>query len=122
MLKYKNKGVKIGINELTVRLNPAIANDKQNVTEADIEAHATKYADMFRAYCNFDKNFPGVLTNVSIWGLTDRPDLMGEKDKAEGERDYDYDVYGTHSGLFTEDLREKTAFNNVIEVLKSSNK
>ena len=45
---------------------------------------------------------------------------MGEADKDEADRHYDYGVYGTHSGLFTEELREKEAFNKVIAVLESN--
>ncbi len=121
MTKFANKNVKVGINELTVRLNKACASKSEDgVTDADITAHATKYEDMFKAYTAFNKAKPGVLTNVSIWGLIDRPDLVNEADKADDVRDYDYDVYGTNSGLFSDDYREKDAFNKVIQVLKDA--
>lgn len=120
MQKFVNKGLKVGINELCVRLSPQYSSDGKQVTDADIEAHAQKCEDMFKVYCEFAKSNPGKLTNVSIWALTDRPDLMSEADKDEADRHYDYGVYGTHSGLFTEELREKEAFNKVIAVLKDN--
>lgn len=118
MNTFASCGVKVGINELTVRLNPDISANKTEVTEADIAAHAKKYKEIFTAYCDFANSNPDTLTNVSIWGLLDRPDLIEEKDKPSGERNYDYDVYGTHSGLFTEEYIAKEAFDNVINVLK----
>ena len=75
---------------------------------------------MFTVYCKFAKSHPDTLTNVSIWALTDRPDLMAEADKPEGERHYDYGVYGTHSGLFTAGYTTKTAFDKVIAVLEAN--
>lgn len=116
MKKFARKGVKVGINELTVRLNPDQSSNKKEVTEKDIAAHAKKYKNMFTQYCKFAQQYPDTLTNVSIWGLLDRPDLMDNRDH------YDYSIYGTHSGLFTADLQPKEAFNNVIEVLKSYKK
>lgn len=112
MYRFVQRGVKLGINELTVRLNPDQAADKKEVKDSDIENHAKKYKDMFTEYCKFDKANPGKLTNVSIWGLLDRPDLM------EDRENYDYSIYGTHSGLFDENLKPKKAFQNVMEVLK----
>lgn len=113
MDKFAKKGVKVGINELTVRLNPDHSKNEKEVTEADIKAHAKKYKSIFTQYCRFAQKNPGTLTNVSIWGLLDRPDLM------EDRENYDYKIYGTHSGLFTADLQPKDAFYNVLEVLKS---
>lgn len=118
MKKFADKGLKVGINELCVRLSPQYSSDGKTVTDDDIKNHAQKCEDMFKVYCNFAKSNPDTLTNVSIWALTDRPDLMGEADKDEADRHYDYGVYGTHSGLFTEELREKDAFNKVIAVLE----
>lgn len=119
MTTFSKLGVKVGITELTVRLSPQYKiSEGDKVTEADITAHAARYAEMFKVYKDFDKANPGVLTNVSIWGLTDRPDLEAEADKPEEDRHYDYGVYGTHSGLFTMELREKDAFNQVIAELK----
>lgn len=118
MNKFADCGVPVGINELTVRLNQKESANKKEVTEKDLEAHAKKYKDIFNAYCDFAKERPGMLTNVSIWGLLDRPDLEAEFEKPENERHYDYNIYGTHSGLFTADFKAKQAFFNVIEVLK----
>lgn len=118
MNKFADCGVPVGINELTVRLNQKESANHKEVTEKDIEAHAKKYKDIFSAYCDFAKERPGMLTNVSIWGLLDRPDLEAEFEKPENERHYDYNIYGTHSGLFTADFEAKQAFFNVIEVLK----
>lgn len=118
MNKFADCGVPVGINELTVRLNQKESANKKEVTEKDLEAHAKKYKDIFNAYCDFAKERPGMLTNVSIWGLLDRPDLEAEFEKPENERHYDYNIYGTHSGLFTADFEAKQAFFNVIEVLK----
>lgn len=120
MEKFANLGVKVGINELCIRLSPQYSADGKTVTDADKEAHSKKCADMFQVYCDFNKAHPEVLTNVSIWALFDRPDLMGEADKAEADRHYDYGVYGTHSGLFDENYKAKDAFNKVIEVLKAA--
>lgn len=113
MSKFAKKGVKVGINELTVRLNPDQSKNKKEVTEKDIAAHAKRYKNIFTQYCKFAQRNPGTLTNISIWGLLDRPDLLEDKEN------YDYQIYGTHSGLFTEDYQPKEAFYNVIEVLKS---
>ncbi len=118
MNKFAKCGVKVGINELTVRLNQEQSSNKKEVTDKDIEAHAQKYKDMFNVYCDFANDNPDTLTNVSIWGLLDRPDLIAEFEKPAGERHYDYGIYGTHSGLFTADFEPKQAFFNVIEVLK----
>ncbi len=116
METFSGLGVKIGINELTVRLNPSISADKEEVTEDDIVAHAKKYENMFTAYCEFAEEHPDTLTNVSIWALFDRPDLL------ENTEHYDYGVYGTHSGLFTADFQVKDAFTRVINVLKEYHK
>lgn len=118
MNKFADCGVPVGINELTVRLNQKESANHKEVTEKDLEAHAKKYKDIFNAYCDFAKERSGMLTNVSIWGLLDRPDLEAEFEKPENERHYDYNIYGTHSGLFTADFKAKQAFSNVIEVLK----
>lgn len=118
MNKFADCGVPVGINELTVRLNQKESANHKEVTEKDLEAHAKKYKDIFNAYCDFAKERPSMLTNVSIWGLLDRPDLEAEFEKPENERHYDYNIYGTHSGLFTADFEAKQAFFNVIEVLK----
>ncbi len=120
MDKFAALDVKLGVNEVCIRLSPQYSSSGNEVTDADIEAHAQKCVDMFKVYKEFNAAHPGVLTNVSIWALTDRPDLEAEHAKPEAERHYDYAVYGTHSGLFTEELREKEAFNKVIEVLKAN--
>ncbi|MCI8308339.1 MAG: hypothetical protein HFH14_09865 [Lachnospiraceae bacterium] len=121
METFSKLGVKVGINELCIRLSQEHSADKTTpVTDADIEAHAKKCEDMFKVYCEFAKSNPGTLTNVSIWALTDRPDLESEATKPEEERHYDYTVYGTHSGLFTADYNAKDAFHRVIQVLKDN--
>lgn len=123
MDRFAKKGLKIGINELTVRLNPDMAegnDDKTKITDKKIEDHAKKYEGMFKVYRDFNTANPGVLTNVSIWGLTDRPDLLDEMGKADDVRNYDYDVYGTNSGLFSINYREKDVFNRVIKVLQGN--
>ncbi len=112
MNRFAECGVQVGINELCVRLNDNIAKGK-TVSEKDIEAHAEKFKKMFEVYCTFAKEHPDTLTNVSIWALFDRPDLIDNKTH------YDYEVYGTHSGLFTEDFVAKKAFFNVLDVLKA---
>lgn len=112
MGRFAKKGVKVGINELTVRLNPDQSANKKEVTAADITAHAKKCTSIFKQYCKFAQKYPNTLTNVSIWGLLDRPDLL------EDRENYDYQVYGTHSGLFTENFEPKTAFYNVLDVLR----
>lgn len=117
--KYAAKGVKIGVNELTLRLNVDQSKNKKEVTAQDIIAHAKKYGDLFKVYCEFNKSNPGILTNVSIWGLTDHPELEEEANKPQGERDYDYEIYGTHSGLFTKDYKTKDAYDKVMTVLVS---
>ena len=116
MNKFAKKGVKVGINELTVRLNPDQSANKTEVTDADIAAHAKKYKSIFTQYCKFNQKYPDTLTNVSIWGLLDRPDLLDNKEH------YDYSIYGTHSGLFTADFQPKEAFTNVLNVLRSYRK
>ena len=119
MEKFAGLGVKVGINELCVRLSQHYNNPENSpITDKNIEDHAKKCEDMFKVYCEFNKAHPDTLTNVSIWALFDRPDLIAEFDKPEGERHYDYDVYGTHSGLFDENYKAKDAFNRVIAVLK----
>ncbi len=118
MNKFASCGVPVGINELTVRLSQKESANKKEVTEADVAAHAQKYKDIFTAYCDFEAENPGMLTNVSIWGLLDRPDLDAEFEKPENERHYDYNIYGTRSGLFTAEFGAKDAFFNVIDVLK----
>lgn len=118
MKRFAECGVQVGINELCVRLNDDIAKSHnrkhETVTEEEIADHAEKYKKMFEAYCTFNKEYPNTLTNVSIWALFDRPDLI------ENKEHYDYGVYGTHSGLFTEKFEPKTAFFNVVDVLKSN--
>ena len=116
MAKFAKKGVKVGINELTVRLNPDLSQNKTEVTDTDIANHAKKYKNIFTQYCKFAQKYPDTLTNVSIWGLLDRPDLL------ENREHYDYGIYGTHSGLFTADFQPKEAFTNVLNVLRSYRK
>ena len=106
MEAFADCGVKVGINELCVRLNDQLASGK-TVSEKDIAAHAEMYKKMFTAYCTFAQEHPNTLTNVSIWALFDRPDLIGNTEH------YDYGVYGTHSGLFTAEFEPKQAFFNV---------
>ncbi len=142
MEAFQGAGVQVGITELTVRLNPHLANGKsypysdiltptQVVSQMAINTHANRYRDLIKIYKDFDKAYPGSLTGISIWGLFDRPDMEIEKTKpidvpvAEGGRHYDYDVYGTHSGLFVgdfnknyDDFKIKQAFTNVITELK----
>lgn len=121
METFAGLGVKVGINELCVRLSQQYSADSTTpVTDADIEEHIKKCEAMFKVYCDFNKAHSDTLTNVSIWALTDRPDLEAEATKPEGERHYDYGVYGTHSGLFTYDLAPKAAFDAVIQVLKDN--
>lgn len=121
MEKFAGLGVKVGINELCIRLSQHYNNPENSpITDKNIEDHAQKCADMFKVYCDFNKTHPDTLTNVSIWALFDRPDLISEFEKPEGERHYDYDVYGTHSGLFDGNYKAKDAFNRVIEVLKEN--
>lgn len=91
MARFAKKGVKVGINELTVRLNPDQSKNKKEVTAADVSAHAKKYKNLFSQYCKFAQKYPNTLTNVSIWGLLDRPELLEDKEN------YDYQIYGTHS-------------------------
>lgn len=122
MNKFAKKGVKVGITELTVRLNPDYAANGKEVTEKDLANHAKRYKDVFTQYCVFNQRTPDTLTGVSIWGLLDRPDLLPEKDKPSNERHYDYGIYGTHSGLFTENYVAKQSYWNVLEVLKKYKK
>lgn len=123
MNTFAGLGVKVGINELCIRLSPhclAYNDTTEKVKDTDIEAHAKKCEDLFKVYCDFAKSYPDTLTNVSIWALTDRPDLEAEATKPEADRHYDYAVYGTHSGLFTADYIAKDAFKRVIQVLKDN--
>lgn len=126
MEKFAGLGVKVGINELCVRLHPGMTKGNETITEiteTNIADHAQKCEDMFKVYCEFNKAHPDTLTNVSIWALFDRPDLMVVYENPdsldpEDQKRYDYDVYGTHSGLFDENYKAKDAFNRVIAVLK----
>lgn len=121
MEKFAGLGVKVGINELCVRLSQQYSKDSNTpVDDNDIAEHIKKCEAMFKVYCDFNKAHPDTLTNVSIWALTDRPDLEAEATKDEADRHYDYGVYGTHSGLFTYDLAPKAAFDAVIQVLKDN--
>lgn len=121
MNKFARCGVPVGINELTVRLNQEKSKNGKEITEEDVAAHAQQYKDIFTAYCDFAEENPDMLTNVSIWGLLDRPDLDAEFEKPKEERHYDFEIYGTRSGLFTAEFDAKQAFFNVIEVLKEYN-
>lgn len=119
MNRFAECGVQVGINELCVRLNDDIAKShnkrgSETVTDENIADHAEKYKKMFEVYTTFNREHPNTLTNVSIWALFDRPDLI------ENKEHYDYGVYGTHSGLFTADFEAKTAFFNVVDVLKNA--
>lgn len=121
MEKFAKKNVKVGINELCVRLSQQYSKDSNTpVDDNDIAEHIKKCEAMFKVYCDFNKDHPDTLTNVSIWALTDRPDLEAEATKDEADRHYDYGVYGTHSGLFTYDLAPKKAFDAVIQTLKDN--
>lgn len=120
MERFASLGVKVGISELSIRLSPQYSADGKTVTVADKEAHSRRYEDMFDMFCNFNKDYPGVLTSVCICALFDRPDLMDEVYKPEADRHYDYGVYGTHSGLFDENYEAKEVFYRVIERLKES--
>lgn len=116
--KYAKEGVKIGVNELTVRMNEKVAGHA--ITEKDVKDHATKYAKLFRVYYLFNEKYPNTLTNVSIWGLTDHPEL--KEFEEDGTKNYDYDIYGTHSGIFTEEYEKKQVFDDILTMLNSLRK
>ncbi len=101
ILKYHALGVEVHVTEMAVR----------NYDAERIEDHAQFYADLFQMYAEVNAEEP-VVTNISIWGLVDNPDM--------DEYNYSYKQNSPYCGLWDENNKKKDAYYNVLAVLEQA--
>ena len=100
ILMYAELGVEVQITEMAVR----------NYKEDLAHEHAVFYQKLFKVFKSINRGLEEpILTNVSIWGLVDRP--------FEPTTSYGYKMNGTHGGLFGYGTKVKEAFLLVHEEL-----
>lgn len=99
--KYHALGAEVHVTEMAVR----------NYDKTMIAEHAQFYADLFRMYAEVNAGEP-VITNISIWGLTDYPDM----DKSN----YSYKQNSPYCGLWDENNKKKDAYYKVLAVLEQA--
>ena len=100
ILMYAEQGIEVQITEMAVR------NYKAELAHE----HAVFYQKLFKVFKSINRDLDEpILTNVSIWGLVDRP--------FEPTTSYGYKMNGTHGGLFGFMVKVKEAFLLVHEEL-----
>lgn len=99
ILKYHDLDVEVHVTEMAIRNY-----------DAELEAeHAAFCGDLFDMYVELNEKEP-ILTNVSIWGITDAPDLP--------EYDYSFRQNSPFCGLFYSDCKKKDAYYEVLAAMK----
>ncbi len=98
ILKYHDLGVEVHVTEMAVR-----NYDKDLMAE-----HAKFCGDLFDMYVELNANEP-VLTNVSIWGIQDVPNMS--------EFDGNYRQNSPYCGLFDGDYKKKDAYYEVLAAM-----
>ncbi len=98
---YADMGLEVQITEMAVR----------NFDRSAAARHAKYYGKLFKVFMGLNTPEGNPLNAVTIWGITDYPDL------APGN--YTYDLNSPFGGLVDENLDYKDAFYQVLETLKS---
>lgn len=101
VLKYHDLGVEVHVTEMAVR----------NYDEEQKEEHAAFYGELFQMYAELNAE-ETLITNISIWGLSDNPWMDKEN--------YSYKMNGPYCGLFDEDYRKKDAYYRVLDALQQA--
>jgi len=96
---FHDLGVKVHVTEMSVR----------NFDKNQVEKHAEFYGKLFDMYQSINKD-EVLLSNVSIWGITDNPNMS--------KNDYSYAMNGPYCGLFTYGCERKDAYYEVLEALR----
>lgn len=98
---YHDLDVEVHVTEMAVR----------NYDEEMIDEHAEFYAELFKMYVSLNAEEP-VITNISIWGLVDYPDM--------DENNYSYKQNSPYCGLWDENNKKKDAYYKVLEVVEQA--
>jgi len=96
---YSDLGVQVQITEMAVR----------NYKKDRAPEHAAFYGKLFKTFKSLNADGNVKLNNVSIWGMTDRPN--------EPVNSYTYRMNGPFGGLITENYAVKPAFDAVYQEL-----
>ena len=96
---YEAQGLDVQITEMAVR----------NFEKDQADRHAAYYANLFRMFMDLDTEAGNPLNAVTIWGLTDYPNVP--------KGNYVYNLNSPYGGLVTEKLQYKDAFAQVYAVL-----
>ena len=99
--KFHALDVEVHVTEMAVR----------NYDEDMIAEHAEFYADLFEMYAEVNAEEP-VVTNISIWGIKDYPDM--------DENNYSFKQNSPYCGLWDENNKKKDAYYKVLEVLEQA--
>lgn len=99
--KYHALGVEVHVTEMAIR----------NYDESKQAEHAEFCGKLFEMYAELNQK-EQVLTNVSIWGIKDAPDME--------EWDYSYKQNSPYCGLFDKDCKKKEAYYKALEAMKSA--
>ena len=99
--KFHALGVEIHVTELAVR----------NYDETLMAEHAEFYGQLFDMDVEVNKEEP-VVTNISIWGITDAPWM----DESNGN----YKQNSPYCGLFDENYKRKDAYYKVIDAMEQA--
>ena len=100
ILRYAAAGYEVQITEMAVR----------NFELDQAEKHAAYYADLFRTLISLSGDGQNPLVAVSIWGLTDNPNVP--------KGNYVYNLNSPYGGLFDENLNPKDALVRVLAALR----
>ena len=96
---FHDLGVKVHVTEMSVR----------NFDKNQMEKHAKFYGKLFDMYQKINKD-EVLLSNVSIWGITDNPNMS--------KNDYSYPMNGPYCGLFTYGCERKDAYYEALKALR----
>lgn len=96
---YEAQGLDVQITEMAVR----------NFEKDQADRHAAYYANLFRMFMDLNTEAGNPLNAVTIWGLTDYPNVP--------KGNYVYNLNSPYGGLVTEKLQYKDAFAQVYAVL-----
>ena len=100
ILGYAAEDLEVQITEMAVR----------NFELDQAEKHAEYYAKLFQVFMDLNTEDGNPLNAVSIWGLTDYPNVP--------KGNYVYNLNSPYGGLVDENLHYKDAFVKVYELLK----
>jgi len=101
ILQYHDLDVEVHVTEMAIR----------NYDADLVSEHAAFYGDLFAMYVELNSE-ESILTNVSIWGITDAPDMS--------ETDGGYRQNSPYCGLFDEDCKKKDAYYEVLAAMKQT--